>query len=101
MKLSTFLAASTAAMANAELTRCGNDSPPEELQSKLSEAVELFTNGRANSSAAAAAGAVDTYVHIVTTSVREGAYSQSQIDEQVRLNPPPRTAPIQKIDFAT
>ena len=91
MKLSTFLAASTAALANAELTRCGNDAPPEELKSKLNEAVEMFTNGRANGTAGAAAGAVDTYVHIVTTSAKEGTYSQQQIQEQVRINHPTHT----------
>ena len=83
MKLSTVIAASAATYASAqELTRCGNHAPAEELQSKLNEAVELFANSRDNGTGAAA-GAVDTYVHVVTTSAKEGTYSQQQIEEQV------------------
>lgn len=88
MKLSSVIAASAAVYASAqELTRCGIDDPPEELKSKLNNAVEMFTNSRAGNSSAnssvAAAGAIDTYVHIVTTSAKEGSYSQSQVSEQV------------------
>lgn len=87
MKLSSAIAATAAALASAqELTRCGNENPPDELKSKLNNAVELFSNARANGTAAAA-GTVDTYVHVVTTSAKEGSYSQQQIDEQVRIAP--------------
>lgn len=83
MKLSSAIAASAAALASAqELTRCGNDDPPEDLKSKLNNAVAMFTNSRENTTAQAA-GAVDTYVHIVTTSAKEGSYSQQQVNEQV------------------
>lgn len=87
MKFSTIIAAATAAYASAEeLTRCGNLEPPEEVKTKLNKAVEAFTNSRASANeTAGAAGAVDTYVHIVTTSAKEGSYSQQQVNEQVGL----------------
>lgn len=93
MKLSTAIAASAAAFASAEeLVRCGNEVPPMELQSKLNEAVSRFSADAANSTAAA--GAVDTYVHIVTTSAKEGTYSQEQVNEQV--NPSSSASPTDR-----
>lgn len=88
MKFSTAIAVTAATYASAEeLTRCGNVDPPEDLKSKLNNAVEMFTSGRANGSTAAG-GSVDTYVHVVSTSAKADSYSQQQVNEQVSLSDP-------------
>ena len=84
MKLSSFLAATAAVLVTAaeERTRCGVEEPSEDIKALLADAVEQYTNSR-ESVAAADGGAIDTYVHIVTTEANEGKYTQAQIDEQV------------------
>lgn len=99
MKLSSVLAVTAAALASAqeERVRCGMDAPSDDLKALLASAVEEYSNSRASANgSSAAAGAVDTYVHIVTTEAKEGAYTQSQIDEQVR--PTRMSSPIALVD---
>lgn len=64
--------------------RCGSTNPPSALiaeaakQSRIEESgSDRFTFGKIN---------VKTFVHVVTSEASEGMFTQSQVDDQVRVS---------------
>jgi hypothetical protein len=82
MKFTSFtLAAAAAAVATAEYTRCALDEPAESIVAELNEAARIGTANLEVSRQAAAS--IPVYVHVVTTSAKQGRYSQTQINTQI------------------
>jgi hypothetical protein len=80
MKFSSFAmaAAATTAVSASKLTRCGTADPPERLRTALDATAFRYATTYRNSSQT-----VDTYVHVVTTEQKEGAYTQANVNSQV------------------
>ena len=73
MKFTSFtLAAAAAAVATAEYTRCALDEPAESIVAELNEAARIGTANLEVSRQAAAS--IPVYVHVVTTSAKQGRY---------------------------
>jgi hypothetical protein len=82
MKFTTLsLAAAAASFANAEYHRCAVEQPAAEQVSALAEFARI---GAANQEISrVAARNIPVYVHVVTTSAKQGRYSQTQINNQI------------------
>jgi len=82
MKFTTLsLAAAVASFANAEYHRCAVEQPAEAQVSALAEAARI---GAANQEISRiAARNIPVYVHVVTTSAKQGRYSQTMINNQI------------------
>jgi len=61
--------------------RCGSDNPPEEIQA---QAKEFFAQAETAKAAAAHAPiVVNTYFHVVTSTAKQGRYTQTQLNNQL------------------
>jgi hypothetical protein len=78
MRSSFFLAAASASLAFADYIRCGAPNVSEVHKAQMDAAVAA-----AQDSFSAQAANVDVYVHVVTTSSKQGRYSQTQINNQI------------------
>ncbi|CZT25776.1 related to Extracellular metalloprotease 1 [Ramularia collo-cygni] len=76
-----FLAAASASFAIADYVRCGTPQPNSTHVAEM-DAIVDSSDARAM---AAAAVSVGVYVHVVTTSAKQGRYSQSMINEQISV----------------
>jgi hypothetical protein len=82
MKFTSFtLAAAAAVVASAEYHRCAIDEPAPSVISELNEQAKIGTANLEISRAAAAS--IPVYVHVVTTSAKQGRYSQTMINNQI------------------
>ncbi|PSK54336.1 hypothetical protein B9Z65_3455 [Elsinoe australis] len=63
-----------------DISRCGSDNPPSELLRPIARVQEQPLD-----SPAAESYVVNTYVHVITTTAKEGQYPQSMIDEQITV----------------
>lgn len=69
----------TVASAQDDFTPCGSPDPPQYLH-------RIFDEGTLGPSPNVAGNlTIDTYIHVVTTQQNQGNYTQSEIDDQVRL----------------
>jgi hypothetical protein len=66
-----------ACSAAAKLTRCGTSDPPPTLKQALDQTAFRYSFYRNGSRT------VNTYVHVVTTEQKDGAYTQDNVDQQV------------------
>jgi len=84
MKFSSIsLAAIAAGFASAEYHRCAVENPPAAQIAALNEVARV---GAANQEISrAAARTIPVYVHVVTTSAKQGRYTQTQINNQIAL----------------
>lgn len=78
--LAFFLAAASL-VAGEEYVRCGTVDPSSAKKADLQTYVDNANITRV----AAAAVDVDVYVHVVTTSSKSGQFTQTQVNNQVRL----------------
>ena len=86
MKFSTFiLAASATSYASAKLSRCGTEDPPARLKFALDETAFRYARHRNGTT-----WTVDTYAHVVTSTEKDGVYTQTMIDDQVCLASQPQ-----------
>jgi hypothetical protein len=75
------LAASAATFVNAEYTRCALEKPAADVVAELADAARI---GAANQEISRVASRnVPVYVHVVTTSAKQGRYSQTMINNQI------------------
>lgn len=82
MKFSSIvLAAASASCAVAKYVRCGT---PEVNSTHMAEMNAVVNAADARVMAAATIN-VDVYVHVVTTSAKQGRYSQSMVNEQISV----------------
>jgi hypothetical protein len=80
MKFTSFtLAAAAAAVATAEYTRCALDEPAESVIAELNEAARVGTANLEVSRQAAAS--IPVYVHVVTTSAKQGRYQIATMND--------------------
>lgn len=77
----TIIAAATASFAAAKYIRCGT---PNANATHIAEMNAVVDAADARVMAAAAVS-VDVYVHVVTTSTKQGQYSQSMVNEQISV----------------
>ena len=66
--------------------KCGSTSPPPEIL----DSARVLSNDPATLDAAAAHApiVVDLYFHVVTSTAKQGRYTQTQLNNQVRHHPP-------------
>jgi len=82
MRFWSFVFAAFAGIAAArDLTRCGTTEPDDALKAELHAA---YISRPANVTAPKP-HTVDTYVHVVTSQEKRGSYTQSMIDEQMKV----------------
>lgn len=82
MKFSQILlAAASASFAAAKYVRCGTGKPNSSEMAAMDAVVEA-SDARVM---AAAAVNVGVYVHVVTTSAKQGRYSQAMVNEQISV----------------
>lgn len=60
--------------------RCGSENPPEEIKAK---ALDFSVSSDAERLAAHAPIVINTYFHVVTSTQKQGQYSQTQLNNQV------------------
>ena len=81
MKFSSFTIAAAAAGIADAYTRCAVEHPEESVVASLNEHARI---GAANQEISrVAARTVPVYVHVVTTSAKQGRYSQTMINNQI------------------
>lgn len=82
MKAQLLSLLATAGTAFGDLVRCGTANPND---TKIAEYNEAFYNAGDLRALVAQAVAVDTYVHIVTTTAKSGQYSTAMAEEQMTV----------------